>query len=77
MERITFEVKNHSDAQQLVEFARRIGSTVVAESKESRSKATDKSRAIIDRGCDISSFGNPSDWQRETRIDRPLPFRVK
>ena len=32
-----------------------------------------RSRAIIEKGCDISSFGDPVQWQREVRKDRKIP----
>ncbi len=75
MERITFEVENHSDVQLLVAFANRLGSVVVEEKKDTRTRSNAESRAIIEKGCDITAFGDPSDWQRETRKDRDLPFR--
>jgi hypothetical protein len=74
MERITFEVKDPADAQLLLAFARRIGSKVIAETRASAPQ-TEKSRSTIDRGCDISSFGDPSDWQRMMRTERSLPYR--
>jgi hypothetical protein len=30
---------------------------------------------IVKQGCDMSSFGNPTSYQRETRSDRSLPHR--
>ena len=32
-----------------------------------------RSRSIIEKGCDISSFGDPVQWQREVRKDRKIP----
>jgi hypothetical protein len=31
-----------------------------------------KRRDILDRGADVSNFGDPVKWQREERIDRKL-----
>jgi len=31
-----------------------------------------RSRSIIEKGCDISSFGDPVQWQREVRKDRKI-----
>lgn len=77
MERITIEVKDPADAQLLLAFAKRIGSTVITDSKEFETHITKKSRSIIEQGCDISSFGDPSEWQRSERLDRELPLRGK
>lgn len=75
MERLTFEVENTVLAQMLISFARTLGSSLVAEERRNaKSVTTTTDQEIIRRGCDIAAFGNPVEWQREVRCDRPLPI---
>lgn len=32
-------------------------------------------RQMLQAGVDISTYGDPIEWQRETRMDTALPFR--
>ena len=68
MEKITFEVSDPSDIPLLVALARRIGANAVSDS----TTVSEKSRAIIDAGCDVSSFGDPAEWQKEVRKERNI-----
>jgi hypothetical protein len=68
MEKITFEVPNPSDIPLLVALARRIGAVAIHDS----TIVSEKSRLVLDAGCDVSSFGNPKEWQRESRKERTL-----
>lgn len=71
MEQITFEVENKNDAKLLITLAERLGikKYLISASKK---KEREKLLKVIDAGVDVSNFGNPSEWQRETRKDRPL-----
>jgi len=75
MERITLEIDNPKDADLLLSFARRIGVTIINEKMVKAASAVKRSRSIIDKGCDISSYGDPIDWQRRTRKDRKIASR--
>jgi len=75
MERITFEIHNSRDVDLLISFAKRIGITIVDEKKIIDVSELKLSRAIIGKGCDISSFGDPVKWQRKVRKDRKMPLR--
>ena len=75
MERITFEIHNSRDVDLLISFAKRIGITIVDEKKIIDVSELKRSRAIIEKGCDISSFGDPVKWQRKVRKDRKMPLR--
>lgn len=71
MERITLEIDNPRDVDLLKSFAKRIGVTIV---DEKRIEDTDlkHARSIIEKGCDISSYGDPVDWQKKVRKDRKI-----
>jgi hypothetical protein len=75
MERITLEIYNPGDADLLISFAKRIGVTIVDEKKIIDDSELKRTRSIIEKGCDISSFGDPVRWQRKTRKDRKMPLR--
>jgi len=78
MNQITFEIENKKDVNLLISIAEKLGikKYVVSKSitKEKDSKDLFK---IIDAGVDISNFGDPSQWQRETRKDRNLNLRIR
>jgi hypothetical protein len=75
MERITLEIDNPKDADLLLSFAKRIGVTIVDEKKVMPTSVLKRSRSIIDKGCDISSYGDPVKWQKKVRKDRKLASR--
>ena len=75
MERITLEIDNPKDADLLLSFARRIGVTIVDEKRVKAVSDIKRSRSIIDKGCDISSYGDPVNWQRKARKDRKMASR--
>lgn len=75
MERITLEIDNPKDADLLLSFAKRIGVTIVDEKRVKAASAIKRSRSIIDKGCDISSYGDPVAWQRKARKDRKMASR--
>lgn len=75
MERITLEIYNSRDVDLLISFAKRIGITIVDEKKIIDESELKHSRSVIEKGCDISSFGDPVKWQRKVRKDRKMPSR--
>jgi hypothetical protein len=75
MERITLEIHNAGDVDLLKSLAKRIGITIVDEKKVIDESELKWSRFIIEKGCDISSFGDPIKWQRKVRKDRKMPLR--
>jgi uncharacterized membrane-anchored protein len=55
---------------------------IIAKKKKDRQAETkvEEARKLLlkmheDGAIDASSYGDPVEWQRETRQDRPLPFR--
>ena len=72
MEQVTFLIEHKKDTNLLIAIAEKLGIK-----KYSVSKSTDvvkKSNRedlfkIIDAGVDVSNFGDPSLWQKETRKD--------
>lgn len=44
-------------------------------SAEKVAKARAAMDALLEEGVDVSAYGDPIEWQRETRKDRELPFR--
>ena len=75
MERITLEIHNPRDVDLLISLAKRIGITIVDEKKIIDETELKHSRSIIEKGCDISSFGDPVKWQKKVRKDRKMPSR--
>lgn len=61
------------DVDLLISFAKRIGITIVDEKKIIDASELKRSRSIIEKGCDISSFGDPVKWQKKVRKDRKMP----
>jgi len=74
MEQVTFEAENKKDVNLLIAIAEKLGIRKHVVSKRAEKlKKEDKQEdlfRIIDAGTDISNFGDPSLWQRETRKDR-------
>jgi hypothetical protein len=75
MERITLEIHNPSDVDLLISFAKRIGITIVDDKRIIDESDLKRSRSILEKGCDISSYGDPVKWQRKVRKDRKMPSR--
>ena len=75
MERITLEIHNPGDVDLLISLAKRIGITVVDDKRIIAESELKRSRAIIEKGCDISSFGDPVKWQKKVRKERKMPSR--
>ena len=71
MEQVTFVIDNKKDANLLISIAEKIGIKKHTVSKAIREKSKHKKLyEIIDAGVDVSNFGDPVVWQRETRMIR-------
>jgi hypothetical protein len=73
MERITLEIDNPRDADLLISLAKRIGITIVDEKRIIAASDLKHSRSVIEKGCNISSYGDPVKWRRRVRKDRNMP----
>ncbi|MBW8049856.1 MAG: hypothetical protein FVQ77_05860 [Cytophagales bacterium] len=80
MKRLVFEIDKQKDLSLLLDLAEKLGlkktfirdETEINETKNGKKLA--KYFRIIDKGADVSSYGNPSNWQRDVRKDRKLNF---
>ena len=71
MEQVTFLVDNKKDANLLISIAEKIGIKKHTVSKAIPEKSKHKKLyEIIDAGVDVSNFGDPVVWQKETRVIR-------
>ena len=76
MERVTFEIENQKELKLLISIAEKLGITRFFYSKSAKSKRSElqKIHQIIDKGADISTFGDVNEWQSSVREDRKLNF---
>ncbi|OFX37725.1 MAG: hypothetical protein A2X08_04650 [Bacteroidetes bacterium GWA2_32_17] len=74
MEHITFEIDNNKDLILLITIAEKLGIRKFFYTYKLKSKSTELSKLlkIIDKGVDVSNFGDISEWQRNTRADRNI-----
>lgn len=74
MEHITFEIDNSKDLKLLITIAEKLGIRKFFYPHELKAKPTERTKLlkIIDKGVDISNFGDISQWQRNTRVDRNI-----
>ena len=79
MERITFEIANTKELNLLISIAQKLGINNFFYTDSAKSIPTDlqKNYEIIDKGADISNFGDIKEWQIKTRNDRNLNFYKK
>jgi hypothetical protein len=90
MEKYTFQLENQADLVVLSALFHRLNIPFERQSDDSLPPAASKIEhsaeekmliakaelnEIRKKGVDVSAFGDPVVWQRETRKDRPLPFR--
>lgn len=71
MTRIILETHNKKDLTLIAELAERLKIRYKIESLETQSKKKDIS-LYLEKGSDISNFGNPSKWQQNVRKDRKI-----
>ncbi|NTW31949.1 MAG: hypothetical protein HGB12_04885 [Bacteroidetes bacterium] len=76
MERITFEIESRKELNLLISIAEKLGIKrfFYSEAVKSKSAELQKIHHVIDKGVDISTFGDIKEWQRTTRSDRNLNF---
>ena len=70
MEQITFIAENKKDKNLLIAIAQKPGIKKYAVTNKKTATKKDNRQEllkIIDAGVDVSNFGNPSLWQKETR----------
>ncbi len=75
MEQVTFVIDDKKDANLLIAIADKLGIKKYVVSRATKTRKKNKSKdlfKIINAGVDVSNFGDPSLWQRETRKDRSL-----
>lgn len=70
MQQIVFDIKDDKDASLLIAIVQKLGirKFKVIGQKNIRGDLNRK----IEKGADISSFGEPVNWQKTTRKDRTL-----
>ncbi|MFH0865358.1 MAG: hypothetical protein V1904_04140 [Bacteroidota bacterium] len=76
MERITFEIESRKELNLLISIAEKLGIKRFIYSKAMKSKPAElqKIYQIIDKGADVSTFGDIKEWQSTTRTDRNMNF---
>ena len=74
MKQITFEIDNNKDLKLLITIAEKLGIRKFFYSHELKAKRTDLNKLLIliDKGVDVSNFGNINEWQKNTRSDRSI-----
>ena len=80
MEQITFIIEHTKDKNLLIAIAEKLGIKEYAVTKATEVTKNEKRRdllKIIEAGADVSNFGNPSSWQKETRKDRIFDQSLK
>jgi len=73
MEQVTFVIDNKKDVNLLIAIAAKLGIKKFIVSKTTKTQEKNKLEDLfktIDAGVDVSNFGDPSSWQKETRKDR-------
>ena len=78
---VTLDIQNPQDWSLLLPLLQRLGISIKASppvQKIKKQRLNPKTlayhQAIIAKGGDASYFGDASEWQREQRQDRDLPF---
>ena len=79
MEQVTFIIENKKDKNLLIALADRLGlkKIVTKEKNVVKKESSEEWFKIINAGVDVSNFGDPSEWQRETRKDRTINHSSK
>ncbi len=79
MKQITLNIKQDKDLDILLPLLDRLGITIHEDNTHSKKKLSDEEyKEILNRiskGIDVSNYGDPIQWQKETREDRKLPYR--
>jgi ribosome-binding protein aMBF1 (putative translation factor) len=74
MGQITFEIDNSNDLQLLINIAEKLGikKFFITNREKTKSSKNKKLLQIIEKGVDISNFGNIEEWLRNERKDRSI-----
>ena len=74
MEHITFEIDNSKDLKLLITIAEKLGIKKFFYPRELKTKPSNRNKLIniIDKGVDVSNFGDITEWQKSTRSDRKI-----
>lgn len=79
MKQVTLNIKEDKDLDILIPLLDRLGITIQESNLISKKKLSEeeykKHIAIINKGVNVSNYGNPLEWQKEQREDRKLPYR--
>lgn len=77
MKQVTLNIKQDKDLDILIPLLDRLGITF--QEDNSHPKLSDSEYAEIKKrimvGIDVSNYGDPMQWQKETREDKNLPYR--
>ncbi len=76
MNRVTFEIETRKDLNLLISIAKKLGikGFIFSEATKSKPRDLQKIYQVIDKGADISTFGDINEWQHTSRADRNLNF---
>ena len=76
MTRIILESQNKNDVLLITELAERLKIKYKIETISSNKIDGDKNirkiHSLLDKGADVSNYGDPSEWQRSVRKDRNI-----
>ena len=87
--KLILDIKQTSDLKVLVPLLERLGISFSQDWNQANSGdnrlifnqekplSREEARQIIEEGCEFKSFGDPVEFQRKQRNDRPLPFRTE
>ncbi len=79
MKQVTLHIKQEADLEILLPLLDRLGITVQENNLFSKKKLSEeeyqKVLQTIQKGVEVSSFGDALEYQKEVRKDRKLPFR--
>lgn len=74
MGQITFEIDNSNDLQLLINIAEKLGikKFFITNRETTKSSKNKKLLQIIEKGVDVSNFGDIEEWLRNERKDRGI-----
>ena len=73
MTRIIVDLERSEDLQLLLQLLKRLRIPYMEQTQQDEEVA--EALRILEKGCDMTSFGDPLEYQRVSREDRPLPHR--
>jgi MinD superfamily P-loop ATPase len=74
MGQITFEIDNSNDLELLINIAEKLGirKFFITNREKTKSSKNKKLLQIIEKGVDVSNFGDIEEWLRNERKDRSI-----